>query len=65
MNITESIYCVSLNLDLNDFDYITKSMLDIYVFKDDSENIILYLSEEINMYNEWSKIKFEIMKNFK
>ena len=62
INITESIYCIQLKL--NDYDSILQSMVDIYIFKDDIENIILYLSDEIDMYNEWSAIKNEIISKF-
>lgn len=63
--INENKWCVSFNVDLNQYDAMIKTMFEIKIYKDVNNNAILCISKEINEHEKWCEIYNELIENIK
>ena len=58
LNLTDYCWVISFKPEVcqGDFNVMTKTMIEIIIYKDSNDNIIMNISENINKINEWSDL---------
>jgi len=52
INITESYYCISFKVGLQQIDALIETMVHLYIYKDNNNLSIIGISEKINEHQE-------------
>ena len=60
----EAKWVVSFNVDMQQFDIMVETMFEIFLFQDENENSVFYLSSEINEHEQWSPVLNSLNKFF-
>jgi hypothetical protein len=64
-NISENYWSVSFNVGMNQIDEMCKSTFQMDLYKDNNNNAIIALSNEINEYQQWSDVLRDLRKKLK
>ena len=65
INITDSIYTVSFNVDMNQLEAMCKTAFEIKLFKNNDNNSVVILSNQITEHQQWSEVYTSLVKKFK
>lgn len=60
----EAKWVVSFNVDMQQFDIMVETMFEIFLFQDENENSVFYLSSEVNEHEQWSPVLNSLNKFF-
>jgi hypothetical protein len=66
-NINDNYWSVSLNIDFSqmELEVLYKTSIEIFLYRDSNDNAILSISNNINDYEEWSKLFSDIIRKLK
>lgn len=64
-NINENYWSVSFNVGMNQIEAMCKSTFEINLYKDNNNNSIIIISDEINEYEQWSEVYRDLVKKLK
>jgi hypothetical protein len=64
-NITENYWAISFNIDISQLEALFKSSFTIFLYKNSDNNAIISISNEINDFEEWSKLNSYLIKKLK
>jgi len=62
INIEECYWIVSFNVGIEQVDAMIKTMFEIRIFKNNEDNINIYLSKEIEEHQQWNDV-LQSLKN--
>ena len=65
IDIENSYWCVSFNVGLEQIEAMNQTMFLIYIYKDDANNSIIIISNEIQEHIQWSSIFKDLSKKLK
>jgi Na+/phosphate symporter len=65
INITESSYYITFNVDINQLEGMCKTMVEIKLFKDKNNKSIIAISKEIKEHHEWNDVYEHLIKKCK
>ena len=60
----EAKWVVSFNVDMQQFDIMVETMFEIFLFQDENENAIFYVSNGVNEHEQWSPVLNSLDKFF-
>jgi hypothetical protein len=60
----EAKWVISFNVNMQQFDIMTETMFEIFLFQDENENSVFYVSNEINEHEQWSPVLKSLDKFF-
>ena len=63
INITESYYCVSFNVGINQYETMVDTMFYLYLYKNNENTCIIKIVNEKEDHPEWTTIKNDLIKN--
>lgn len=64
-NIDESYWGVSFNVGIDQFEEMSQTMFEIYLFKDEYNNSVIVLSKEITEHPQWEEVYRYLLKKLK
>jgi Na+/phosphate symporter len=64
-NITENYWSVSFNVGMDQLEAMCKSAFEINLYKDNNNNSIIVISNEINDFEQWSDLYRDLIKKLK